>query len=191
MFARYPVAAVAHLRCGNIWRVHGVLEDMKPIALVVALALALAACGSSDDNGGSGGGGGGSASKAIVGSADKAKVGRVVVDAQGRTLYRFTAEAQGRPVCTGPCVSTWPPATVTSASGLPAHVATVKREDGALQLTYDGHPLYRYAGDSSTSDANGQGVGGQWFVVKAGGGDNSGSGGGSATQENNKRSYGY
>jgi predicted lipoprotein with Yx(FWY)xxD motif len=156
---------------------------MKPIALVVALvlALALAACGS---GGGSSTGSSGSASKPIVASADKAKVGRVVVDAQGRTLYRFTAEAQGRPVCAGSCVSTWLPATVGSVSGLPAHVATVKRDDGALQLTYDGHPLYRYAGDSSTADANGEGVGGQWFVVKTGGGS------GSATQDTGKRSYG-
>ena len=101
-------------------------------------------------------------------SAKKAKVGSVIVDAQGRTLYRFTAEAQGLPVCTGACVSTWPPALVAAASGLPEHVATVKRpDDGRLQLTYDGHPLYRYAGDRSKADANGEGVGGQWFVVKA------------------------
>ena len=47
-------------------------------------------------------------------------------------------------------------------------MATVKRPDGGkLQLTYDGHPLYRYAGDQSKADANGEGVGGQWFVVKA------------------------
>ena len=49
-------------------------------------------------------------------------------------------------------------------------MATVRRPDGGkLQLTYDGHPLYRYAGDRSKADANGEGVGGQWFVVKAGG----------------------
>jgi len=145
-------------------RVGGVLDDMRLLAVLTALALVLAACGSSShDSGGS------ATAKAIVASAEKAKVGRVVVDAQGRTLYRFTAEAQGRPVCTGDCVTTWPPATVASASGLPAHVATVRRDDGKLQLTYDGHPLYRYAGDSSTADANGQGLGGQWYVVKAGG----------------------
>ena len=56
-----------------------------------------------------------------------------------------------------------------TASGLPEHVATVKRPDGGkLQLTYDGHPLYRYAGDQSKADAKGEGVGGQWYVVKAG-----------------------
>ena len=165
---------------------------MKLIPLALVLALVLAACGSSSNDTSSGTSAAGSATsaKAIIASAEKAKVGRVVVDAQGRTLYRFTAEAQGRPVCNGACVSTWPPATIVKAAGLPAHVATVKRDDGALQLTYDGHPLYRYAGDSSTADANGEGVGGQWFVLKAGGG-NDGSSGGSATQENSKRSYGY
>jgi predicted lipoprotein with Yx(FWY)xxD motif len=151
---------------------------------ILAVAALLAACGSSsDDNGGSEG------AKAPVSSAKKAKVGQVVVDAEGRTLYRFTAEAQGRPVCTGSCVDTWPPATVKDDSGLPDHVATVKRPDGGgLQLTYDGHPLYRYSGDRSTSDANGEGVGGQWYVVKAGA---TGSGDGGTSTQENKRSYGY
>ena len=129
--------------------------------LVIAAALPLAACGSSSN-------GSTTTAKAPVATADKTSVGRVVVDAQGRTLYRFTAEAQGRPVCTGACLQTWLPATASSTSGLPTHVATVRRDDGALQLTYDGHPLYRYAGDKSKADANGEGVGGQWFVIKAG-----------------------
>ena len=150
---------------------------------VLAIAALLAACGSSSDDGGKA-----APANAPVASAQKAKVGQVVVDAEGRTLYRFTAEAQGRPVCTGACVDTWPPATVKDDGGLPDHVATVKRPDGgALQLTYDGHPLYRYAGDRSKSDANGEGVGGQWYVVKAGrGGDD----GGTATQKS-KGGYGY
>ena len=131
---------------------------VKPsvIALLAIAAPALLACGSSSDD-----------AKAPISTAAKAKVGRVVVDAQGRTLYRFTAEAQGRPVCTGACLRTWLPATASSTAGLPAHVATVRRDDGALQLTYDGHPLYRYSGDRSEADANGEGVGGQWYVVRA------------------------
>jgi predicted lipoprotein with Yx(FWY)xxD motif len=133
------------------------MRSFTPTA-VLAATLALAACG---------GGSGDDSPKPPVASADKAKVGRVVVDADGRTLYRFTAEAQGLPVCTGACLGTWRPALAASASGLPAHVATVRRPDGGkLQLTYDGHPLYRYAGDRSAADANGQGMGGQWFVVK-------------------------
>jgi predicted lipoprotein with Yx(FWY)xxD motif len=136
---------------------------MRLAALLALLAVAavLAACGSSSNSK--------SDTSTVLTSAKKANVGRVIVDAQGRTLYRFTAEAQGVPVCTGACVGTWPPAIVAAASGLPKHVATVKRpDDGKLQLTYDGHPLYRYAGDQSKADANGEGVGGQWFVVKPG-----------------------
>jgi predicted lipoprotein with Yx(FWY)xxD motif len=128
---------------------------------LLALSAVLVACSSGSSN---------RAESTVAASAKKAKVGSVLVDARGRTLYRFTAEAQGLPVCTGACVGTWPPALASTASGLPKHVATVKRPDGGkLQLTYDGHPLYRYAGDQSKADANGEGVGGQWYVVKAGG----------------------
>jgi predicted lipoprotein with Yx(FWY)xxD motif len=149
---------------------------MRIAALLALLAVSavVAACGSGSSYGGGsksdGSSSAGAARSAVVSSAEKAKVGSVIVDAQGRTLYRFTAEAQGVPVCTGDCVDTWPPALASSSTGLPKHVATVKRPDGGqLQLTYDGHPLYRYAGDQSKADANGEGVGGQWFVVKAGG----------------------
>ena len=75
-------------------------------------------------------------------------------------------------MCTGACVGTWPPALGAGRPACPAR-ATVKRPDGGkLQLTYDGHPLYRYAGDQSKADANGEGVGGQWYVVKAGASNN-------------------
>jgi predicted lipoprotein with Yx(FWY)xxD motif len=136
---------------------------MRISALLALLAVSatLVACGSGSSSG---------AKSTVVASAKKSQVGSVLVDAHGRTLYRFTAEAQGLPVCTGACVATWPPALASTASGLPEHVATVKRPDGGrLQLTYDGHPLYRYAGDQSKADAKGEGVGGQWYVVKAGG----------------------
>ncbi len=132
------------------------------IAALLALAavcVVLAGCGSGSSHGGG-------SQPAVVTSARKAKVGSVIVDAQGRTLYRFTAEAEGLPVCTGACVKTWSPALAGSASSLPEHVATVRRPEGRLQLTYDGHPLYRYAGDRSKADANGEGVGGQWYAVK-------------------------
>ena len=143
---------------------------MRITALLALLAVSavLAACGGGS-SGSSTSGSTASGAKAVVSSADKAKVGSVIVDAQGRTLYRFTAEAGGLPVCTGACVGTWLPALTTSASGLPDHVGTVKRPDGGrLQLTYNGHPLYRYAGDQSKADANGEGVGGQWYVLKTG-----------------------
>jgi predicted lipoprotein with Yx(FWY)xxD motif len=139
---------------------------MRTTALLALLAVSalLAGCGSGASRSTSSG----AATKSIVvASATKPKVGAVIVDVQGRTLYRFTAEAEGLPVCTGACVQTWRPALARTASGLPEHVATVKRpDDGRLQLTYDGHPLYRYAGDQSKADAHGEGVGGQWYAVK-------------------------
>jgi predicted lipoprotein with Yx(FWY)xxD motif len=140
---------------------------MRITALLALLAVSavLAACGSGSSHGAASSTNG--AESTPVTSAKKAKVGRVIVDAQGRTLYRFTAEAQGVPVCTGVCLGTWPPALASTASGLPKHVATIKRPDGGkLQLTYDGHPLYRYAGDRSRADAKGEDVGGQWFILK-------------------------
>jgi predicted lipoprotein with Yx(FWY)xxD motif len=143
---------------------------MRTTALLALLAVSalLAACGSGSATNGSTSSGASATKSTVVASATKPKVGSVIVDARGRTLYRFTAEAQGLPVCTGACVETWRPALAGTASGLPEHVATVKRPDGGqLQLTYDGHPLYRYAGDESKTDANGEGVGGQWYVVKA------------------------
>ena len=176
---------------------------MRLTALLALLAVSavLAACGSGSSYGGGSSTSGssssasGSASGAqsrVVASAKKAKVGSVIVDAQGRTLYRFTAEAQGVPVCTGACVGTWPPALVTAASGLPKHVATVRRPDGGkLQLTYDGHPLYRYAGDQSKTDANGEGVGGQWFVLKAGGAASSAAKSQPAKPDTKGYNYGY
>jgi predicted lipoprotein with Yx(FWY)xxD motif len=169
---------------------------MRITALLALLAVSsvLAACGGSSyggsDKGSSSSSSASDAKSAVVASAKKAKVGSVIVDAQGRTLYRFTAEAQGVPVCTGECVGTWPPALASSATGLPEHVATVKRPDGGkLQLTYDGHPLYRYAGDQTQADANGEGVGGQWYVVKAGGGGESQSQ--SEQPSGGKGNYGY
>jgi predicted lipoprotein with Yx(FWY)xxD motif len=142
---------------------------LTTLLALLAVSAVLAACGGSDSAKSSSSAS--SAGSTVLTSAKKAKVGSVIVDAQGRTLYRFTAEAEGVPVCTGACVGTWPPAVVTAASGLPKHVATVRRpDDGKLQLTYDGHPLYRYAGDRAKADANGEGVGGQWFAVKPGAG---------------------
>jgi predicted lipoprotein with Yx(FWY)xxD motif len=168
---------------------------MRITALLALLAVSsvLAACGGSSsggsDKGSSSSSSASDAKSAVVASAKKAKVGSVIVDAQGRTLYRFTAEAQGVPVCTGECVGTWPPALASSATGLPEHVATVKRPDGGkLQLTYDGHPLYRYAGDQTKADANGEGVGGQWYVVKAGGGESQSQ---SEQPSGAKGNYGY
>jgi predicted lipoprotein with Yx(FWY)xxD motif len=101
-------------------------------------------------------------------------IGKVLVAANGRTLYLFTADKNGKSACYGKCASVWPPLTAgkpTVGSGLKASMlGTTKRSDGKLQVTYAGHPLYLFAKDMRAGDINGEGIvhfGGTWSVVTA------------------------
>ena len=101
-------------------------------------------------------------------------LGEVVVDAEGFTLYLFTNDEGGESVCTGGCAELWPPVEAPDdpvvGEGLDESlVGATERDDGSMQLTYGGAPLYRYAPDTEAGDATGQGVGGVWFVVGADG----------------------
>ena len=108
--------------------------------------------------------------RAVSGIPGKALAGR-----DGRTLYLFEADKNGKSACTGACAAGWPPDTVTGAphagSGVnQALLGTVKRPDGSIQVTYNGHPLYYFAGDSSAGTAKGEGskaFGAGWYVVSA------------------------
>lgn len=98
--------------------------------------------------------------------------GKVLVNSAGRTIYVFATDTVGTSNCTGGCVTAWPPVIVTAkampkAAGVSAKLGTIKRADGALQLTVNGYPVYTYKGDSAAGQANGQGVdaGGLWWVV--------------------------
>jgi predicted lipoprotein with Yx(FWY)xxD motif len=104
------------------------------------------------------------------------KVGKVLVAANGRTLYLFTADNSKKSVCYGQCAGYWPPliaAKPTAGAGLKASLlGTTKRRGGKLQVTYGGHPLYFFAQDKKAGDVNGQGFvhfGGAWWVVSAAG----------------------
>ena len=103
-------------------------------------------------------------------------LGTVVVDGTGFTLYRFDKDKPkpSKSSCNGPCAVQWPPVVVESADAakdLPldgvdrAVVGTVKRGDGAWQLTIGGWPVYRFSGDKQAGDTAGQGVGKTWFAV--------------------------
>jgi predicted lipoprotein with Yx(FWY)xxD motif len=151
------------------------------LAAPAAVTLLAAAC--------SGGGGGygaayGSgqtsssapASGAVVGLR-ASNLGQTLVDGQGNTLYLFAADTTGKSVCTDSCASIWPPylgtGTPKAGTGVTATMlSTISRGDGGMQVTYGGHPLYRYAGDSQPGDVTGQGLdqyGAKWFVVGANG----------------------
>ena len=103
-------------------------------------------------------------------------VGKVLVAANGRTLYLFTADKGKKSTCYGQCAGYWPPlfaATPTVGAGLKASMlGTTKRRDGKLQVTYAGHPLYYFVQDKKAGDVKGQGFvhfGGSWWVVSAAG----------------------
>ena len=161
-------------------------------AAVPLAALAVAGCGGGSDGNSaaitppetSSGG------AATIGLANEGKLGKVLVDKSGNTLYLFEKDTAGKSACTGACAINWPP---LSAAGKPvagegadaAAIGTITRSDGKTQVTYHGHPLYRYTGDSRAGDAVGQGLnafGAEWYVVAKGGNavetEASGSGGG-------------
>ena len=106
-----------------------------------------------------------------VATANDAALGAILVGEDGRTLYIFTKDAGGKSVCNGDCATAWPPfvleggETVTAGAGVSGKLATIARDDGAMQVTYDGAPLYYFAADTAAGDVKGQGVKGVWFVA--------------------------
>jgi predicted lipoprotein with Yx(FWY)xxD motif len=100
-------------------------------------------------------------------------LGTYLTDASGMTLYTYAKDTTGVSNCTGGCLTAWPPyGPGISASGtfnmpmLPANVNTITGNDGMVQFTWKGMPLYYFAEDKAPGDTTGQGVGGIWFVVK-------------------------
>jgi predicted lipoprotein with Yx(FWY)xxD motif len=100
-------------------------------------------------------------------------LGPILVDGEGRTLYRFEKDSDGATACAGECAGIWPPMPadgVVAAEGVDAALlGSLQREDGTEQLTYAGRPLYYFAQDAEPGDTNGQGVNDVWFVVDAAG----------------------
>jgi predicted lipoprotein with Yx(FWY)xxD motif len=178
------------------------VKKTLPVIALLALAavVAIAGCGSSSSsstssgsegsNAGSGGlygsGGetkpaasssGGSAAVVSVGSA--AKVGQVLVDSKGMTLYYFEKDKKGggKSACSGSCASVWPPLTTSGAAkamgGAEASMlGTIKRSDGTPQVTYAGWPLYTYTVDTKPGEANGTDIkafGGSWYPLHSNG----------------------
>jgi predicted lipoprotein with Yx(FWY)xxD motif len=100
-------------------------------------------------------------------------IGPVVVDSTGRTLYTYDLDhrGSGTSACSAGCAQAWPPDQVseqpTAGAGVTGRLAVITRSDGSHQLTLDGLPLYRYAGDSGPGDTSGNGSGGIWHVVPA------------------------
>jgi predicted lipoprotein with Yx(FWY)xxD motif len=105
------------------------------------------------------------------------KFGKILVDSHGRTLYLFAADKGTTSTCSGACASLWPPltssATAKAGPGVTSSLlGTTKRGDGSTEITYAGHPLYYYAGDTAAGQTTGQDIsqfGAKWFVLTANG----------------------
>lgn len=104
---------------------------------------------------------------------ERTKIGRVLVDGRGRTLYLFEKDTGGRSACDGACAAIWPPLTAraTDAAGRgvrAARIGSTRRADGRTEVTYAGHPLYTYAGDEKPGDVRGEGLdqfGAEWYAL--------------------------
>lgn len=97
-----------------------------------------------------------------------------VVDGRDRSLYVFMSDTPNTSTCEGQCAQNWPPLLTTGKPTIGAGiterlVGTTTRRDGSMQVTYAGRPLYYFARDQTPGNANGQGVGGVWFLVQANG----------------------
>src|SRR6266568_2197681 len=138
------------------------------ISLVVALAVSVAIASVAFA--------GSSAGGARVNLA-KSRVGQILVDAKGITLYDFVADKGTTSVCYGACAALWPPLITNgkpiAGPGVRASLlGTTKRKDGKLEVTYGGHPLYYFVQDKKAGQVKGQGFvhfGGSWWVVSAAG----------------------
>jgi predicted lipoprotein with Yx(FWY)xxD motif len=131
-----------------------------------------------------------SGAPATVGVAN-VSLGKILVNSKGRTLYLFKQDSGTTSTCTGACAANWPPLRATGTpklgSGAKASlVATATRSDGKTQVTYNGHPLYLFSGDTKAGDTNGEAVnafGALWYAVSPAGNQvvSSSSGGGYST----------
>jgi predicted lipoprotein with Yx(FWY)xxD motif len=100
---------------------------------------------------------------------DDPKLGMLLTDPVGKTLYWYTKDTPGVSNCSGACLAAWPafthPGTPTLPAGIPGTLSTITRSDGSAQIAYDDMPLYYYAKDVNPGDTTGQNVGKVWFVV--------------------------
>ena len=149
------------------------------VVSVVALAVAIAACGSSSKKTSSSASSSpppaSTPSKGVKVVLRKVSFGTVLVGPNSHTVYLFMKDKGTTSQCNGKCATVWTPLTSSgqpqAGPGMKASLlGTSKRSDGQMQVTYGGHPLYFFAQDKRAGDVNGQGFvhfGGTWWVVSA------------------------
>ncbi|MFI6121996.1 hypothetical protein ACIBCU_19530 [Streptomyces sp. NPDC051064] len=153
---------------------------MKRTATAATCATALFAAvltGCSDSTSGEGHGptasGASPSAPATVDTKSAGKLGSILVDDKGNTLYLFLADKKNKSNCKDACAKAWPPLLTKGAAkvgnGVDKKLLDVtKRSGGDEQVTYNGHPLYYYVGDTKHGQTNGQGLnqfGAEWYVL--------------------------
>ena len=168
------------------------LRFMLIAVAALAFGIAVAACGGSSSSSsapasgtnasagggaggyGYGGGGGSSSASAVTLKAASSPLGTILVDQDGKTLYLFEADSKNKSNCSGGCLNLWPPimanGKATAGSGVTAGM--IGAATGSSQVTYAGHPLYWFSGDTKAGDTNGEGLddfGGEWYAISPAG----------------------
>jgi len=179
-------------------------QTTKVLIPMLAVSALISACGSSSSKTNTGSAAEShpattqaSSSSALVKTASNGALkATVLVNAQGMTLYHLSGEERGKFICTNSaCLQVWHPLTVTAA-GTPTgsvELATVKRPDGSVQVTYKGEPLYTFAQDSAPGQANGQGFKdvGTWSAVTISSAGSSTAPATTGTESSKGGGYGY
>jgi predicted lipoprotein with Yx(FWY)xxD motif len=144
---------------------------------LAGIALIAAACGTSPAASSSGSGSSASQAAASPAAASSSALkttkiagATVLTNAKGLTLYWFVPDTSTKSNCNGSCAHYWPPVKgpVTAGAGVTGKLATIKRSDGSVQATWNGHPLYTYVSDTAPGQAKGNGLnlsGGVWHEV--------------------------
>ena len=124
-------------------------------------------------------GAGASSSGGTVITTAKSSAGTVLTNGSGKAVYLWMKDTGDMSNCNGACAGAWPPVTTTgtataAGSAKASDIGTITRSDGTKQVTYDGHPLYYFSGDSGPGTATGQGsdgFGAKWWLVAPTGSD--------------------
>jgi len=179
------------MKYSMVKRMSGPAKLATGIGGAAAAAVLVAACASGTSSTGAAAGSssapaasgsaaaGGSSSGSSVITTASASGGAILTDGSGRAVYLWAKDSGGMSSCTGACAGTWPPVTpsgtvTASGSAKSSDLGTITRSDGTKQVTYDGHPLYYFAGDSGPGMSSGQGsdqFGAKWWLVAPTGSD--------------------
>ena len=159
--------------------VGGALGAAVVVAACSSGASSSAAAPAASPAGGSSSSAGASSSGGTVITTAKSSGGTVLASSSGRAVYLWAKDTGDMSNCNGACAGAWPPVTTTgtaTASGgaKASDIGTITRSDGTKQVTYDGHPLYYFSGDSGPGTASGQGsdaFGAKWWLVAPTGSD--------------------